>query len=160
MKYALILLLLLFSLVSPLYGQEAEITIKDTAGFTRAVSQVEGVGIVEFDLVDAAGLPADGVEVTLTNTVTGESLTVASVNGTATFQGVQSGVWTVASSVSQVTFTNVAIGAGAPLVAGGGLIGGTAASVIGGTAAVGGATAIAVTQIDDNNDDPVLSPSS
>lgn len=152
--------------MSPLValGQPGELTIKDTSGFTRAVSKVEGTGIVEFELVDTAGAPAEGIEVTLTNTATGQTLTSSAVNGTATFHGVQSGVWTVASSTTQVTFTNIAIGSGAVVAAaGGGMVAGSIAPIAAGTAVVGGATAIAVNRSGSSSGDDegeVLSPSS
>ena len=148
--------------------------MKDTSGYTRAVSQVEDFGSVEFDLIDATGQSADGVEVTLTNTATGESVSAISANGTVVFEGVEAGSWTVASSVPEVTFTNVAIGnsvsaatlggtaLGAGAISAGSIAGG--GGVAAGTAAVGvgvaGATAAGIsTRNSDDDDDTPLSKS-
>ncbi|MCB0311475.1 MAG: carboxypeptidase regulatory-like domain-containing protein [Bdellovibrionales bacterium] len=135
----------------------SEISVLDSAGFTRAASEVEGLGDVEFNLLDAAGNPASGAEVTLTNTTTGEVLHAVSIEGSAVFEGVSPGVWTVTSTASGVTFTNVTITtATAALAAGGAAIGG--GTLLAGTAATGGVIAGGVALADD--DDNPLSPSS
>ncbi len=142
-----------------------EIIIQDTSGFTRASAEVDELGAVEFSVVDANNIPADGAEIVLTNAETGEAFTRVSVAGNVVFDGIEPGVWTVASSTGGITFTNVGISSGAAylastgaaLAAGGGgsaIGGGTAAAALG-VAAVGG-TAVAIgssTSDDDDGDD-------
>ena len=142
-----------------------EITIKDTSGFTRAVSQVDGLGNVEFNLLDAAGTPAEGIEVTLTAVESAETISAVAVNGSVVFESVPPGIWTVASSIPEVTFTNVAIGSSAALVpaagaagfAGlGGLSTGTVAA--GGVAVAGATTAAVASSRSDDSDEPTTPP--
>ncbi|MCB0347175.1 MAG: carboxypeptidase regulatory-like domain-containing protein [Bdellovibrionales bacterium] len=151
--------LLLLAATVPLhsaFAQEADLLVKDTGGFTRASSSVEGSGSVEFTLVDAAGSPAEGVEVTLTNSLSGETLTAISSNGTVVFEGVAPGTWTVASTASGVTFTNVAITSTA-LAAGAGLGASSALIAASSITVVGAGSAIAASESDDGNP---LSPAS
>ncbi|MEZ4754592.1 MAG: hypothetical protein R3A13_09865 [Bdellovibrionota bacterium] len=159
MKFSYLLLSAIFGIIfisSPAFAQE-ELVVKDTGGFTRASSAVDGAGSVEFSLVNEAGLAADGVEVTLTNAATGETLTGVAANGTVVFEGVTPGVWTVASTAPGVTFTSVTVISTAAVVGGAGL--GTAAAIgIGGTA-IGG-TAIAVNEANNSNNNDPISPSS
>jgi len=133
-----------------------EITIQDTSGFTRAVSAVDGTGVVEFAVVDSAGAAADGAAITLTNAVTGEVLTATASNGAVTFGAVGPGVWTVATSVPGITFTSASIAATAAVAGGGGLLAaGTGAAVIGG----GGAAAVGIASANNSSSDE-LSPAS
>jgi hypothetical protein len=159
MRY-LLFLVLIFS--CPLIAKGAsELTIQDTSGFTRASSEIEETGQIEFSLIDAAGSPAEGVEVTLTNTATGETLTAASINGNVTFDGISPGVWTVSTTAQGVTFTNVTV---LNAMAVGGLAGsgiGTGAVLLGSTgAAVGGAAIVHNISDGDSSDDAPLSPAS
>jgi len=124
-----------------------DLTIKDTSGFTRAVSQVDGIGSVEFNIVDAAGLPADAVEVSLTNAATGSTLNAVAANGTVIFDGVSSGVWTVASTSTEVTFTNVAITSGSAVLGGGATVAAGLGSLGGGAAAAAGAVGVGATTL-------------
>ena len=134
-----------------------QLTIQDSNGFTRAASSVETTGNVEFTLVDAAGAPAEGAEVSLVNAATGEVVTAQSVGGTVVFSNVAPGVWTVSTTASGVTFTNVAIVNA--LAAAGATAGlGTAALVVGGAGATAGA-AIAISDATDG-DSSDLSPAS
>ncbi len=144
----------------------SEVTIKDTSGFTRAVSEIDGVGNVEFNLVDEGGTPAEGVEVTLTSAETGEVISAVAVNGAVIFDTVPPGIWTVASAVPEVTFTNVAIGSSAALVpaAGAGAAGlsslGVSSSAVaaGGVAAVGAGTAAVASSRSSDSKKPTTSP--
>lgn len=152
-KYSLVLACLL-AFPCPLLAEE--LTVQDTSGFTRAASEIEGTGQVDFALVGSTGAAADGVVVTLTNAATGEVLTATAASGTATFQGVTAGVWTVATAAPGVTFTSVSVIGGAAIGAAG------LGSVAVGAAVVGGggaAAAIGINEINDDNDDE-LSPAS
>lgn len=150
---------------------QEEITIQDTQGFTRAVSEVDRSGDVSFDLINRDGVPPDGVEVTLANAATGETLTAVSASGAVVFHSISPGVWTVATTVPGITFTNAAVTAAGAMGAAaggtaaavglggfGGAAAGTTAVVVGGGVVAAGATAIAVANADDDDDDPI-SPS-
>lgn len=86
-----------------------DITIQDTAGFTRATSQVDSSSKVEFTLVNSDGNSPEGVPVTLTNAATGEVLHATSSGGMVVFEGVTPGVWTVSTTSTGITFTNVIV---------------------------------------------------
>lgn len=142
------------------YGAATELTIKDTSGVVRNVTQMEGTGSVTFNLTNAAGMPADGAEVTLVNELTGAKLTAVAANGTVVFDGVEAGVWIVSTSAADITFTGVLVTAGAAMAGtvGGASLGPVIAAVAGGSAVVAGAGA-AVAKIDDDHKHE-LSPSS
>ena len=152
MKHIFLLLLIVVTSMSTDAFSD-EIIIKDTAGFTRWQSTVDGSGNVEFSLVDSSGTSPDGVEVTITNTVTGETITAQAIAGSVVFPAVPSGTWVVASSISGITFTSVSVGAavvgGAGAGAGAATLGSTAL-VVGGTAAI--ATGMAVANNNDSGD--------
>ena len=137
---------------------DATVTIQDTSGFTRAVSDVETTGKVEFTLVDTQGAAANGVPVTLTNTATSQTLTVTATQGTATFEGLAPGIWTVSTTAPGITFTNVAVvnAVAAAGIAGAGI--GTGALIAGGTAAAAGTT-IAISNSSSGDNGAALSPS-
>lgn len=144
----------------PARAENAGIVIQDSGGIPRGSSPVEGLGRVDFAVVDAAGQPAEGAVVTLTNTVTGETLTASSVSGMVSFDNIAAGTWTVASSSPGLTFTNVSILAVSAGAAGTTLAAGTALGIIG---TGGAATAVGfgihdVTSGKNNSTD--LSPSS
>ena len=147
---SIIFLTLAIFLINPgLHAQEiapptGEMIIKDAAGFTRAVAQ--GDGSVTFELIDTvSGSLANGVEVTLTNVATGETLTATAVNGSAAFSKVAAGEWVVAGQ--GVTFTSISV---APVAAAG--IAGLGAAGTG-VAAVGAAGAATAVGIEAGNDD-------
>lgn len=159
-KHISFLIVLSLLVIEFAYAEVGDIVIQDTGGATRNTTSVEDFGKVEFTLTDAGGTPAEGAQITLTNTLSGETLTAMSVNGVATFENVAPGVWTVASSSSSITFTGVVVTssalagtavagiAAAPILVGGG---------IAGTAATG--IALAASNSDDNDsDDTPLSP--
>ncbi len=132
---------------------ESSITIQDTSGFTRAVSEVQHLGKVEFNLVDDTGKPASGFSIQLLNSTTGETLSAEVLNGSAAIEGVSPGVWTVSTSAPGITFTSVTVTGLA--VAGGGAtatLSGAALIALGGTAVAAGTT-IAIVEANDNNDD-------
>jgi hypothetical protein len=137
--------------------------IRDTAGVTRNVSEVETAADVSFSLEDASGMPAQGTEVTLTNETTGEVIRAISANGTVIFRGVAPGVWVVASTSPHITFTSVTVVSAAAVA---GTFGGTAIlgmsvptalGVGAGALAITGGT-IAIIESDDDDDDAVMSP--
>jgi len=142
---------------------EESLIIQDTSGFTRAAADVDHVGNINFELAGASGSPVTGAEVKLTNALTQESIVVTSDAGVASFQSVPAGTWTVSTTATDVTFTNVAIvDALAPAAAGVGV--GTMQAVGIGAAGVTGATAATISVVDatkseHNEDDPLpLSP--
>lgn len=135
-----------------------ELSVKDTAGFTRAAAQVEANGRVQFTIVNEGGAPVDDVEVSLTNPQTGEVLRAKSVAGIVSFESVPAGVWTVATAAPGITFTDVSIITETAVLAGMGETG-----VVGGGIVLGGTTAAilasALISNEDDSDD-VLSPAS
>ena len=133
-----------------------ELSIKDTSGFTRAAAQVESAGRVQFTIVDQNGLPAEGVEVTLTNPDRSDVRRGNSVAGMVIFEDVGSGTWTVASTAQGITFTDVSILTETAALAGLGSVG-----AIGGAIVVGGTTAgVLASAAGDDDNDQVLSPAS
>ena len=162
-SYNVILLAFVLAVCAPLSHAENQITIQDTAGFTRAVAEVGVSGRVEFALTDEHSKPADAIEVTLTNTASGETLTAKSVNGVVTFENVAPGVWTVSTPVSGITFTNVALLADSTRLLAGQLATQFAAqygpAMLGvGAASVG--TIALVDSLSDDDDEKPLSPAS
>ena len=160
-KYLLLALLVATSSLQPRAAIAEDIVIQDSSGVARGTSPVDGLGRVDFAVVDAAGNPAEGAVVTLTNTATGEVLTSNSVGGAVAFENVAAGTWTVASATPGLTFTNVtilAVSAGA--AAGTGVAAGTVLGVIG---AGGAATAVGIgihDATDGTSSSSELSPSS
>lgn len=144
-------------LLSTVVAQDSEILIKDTAGITRAASQVDGSGVVQFGVETASGAAADGIEVTLTNIATGETMIATAANGTVAFEAVAPGAWTVASTTAGATFTNVTIGSMVAIAGVGGITAGTLGL---GALAVGGTTAVAISATDDSSSSSPLSPAS
>ena len=129
------------------------LTVQDTSGFTRAAEDVSGPSKVEFNLTDSSGAPAEGVPVTLSSP-SGEVLSATAVAGTAIFDAVGPGLWTVATASQGVVFTNVA-------VTGGIVAAGTSTGVAAGAAALavgGGSVAIAASRSSDSGTE--LSPAS
>ncbi|MBX7138992.1 MAG: hypothetical protein K1X83_13545 [Oligoflexia bacterium] len=144
-------------LASTVLAESSEIVVNDTSGVTRAVFDASKQGQLEFQLLDAAGNPADGIEVTLTNAATSETLTATSVGGTVTFDAIAPGTWTVASGIDGVTFTNIAFNAAGAAALTGSVV--PAVVGIGGLAAAGTA-AVAITNSSDSTDSDPLSPAS
>ena len=149
-----------------LFAQEVsaalnEITIKDTAGVTRNVTQADQPGPVTFSLTNAAGMPADGVEVSLSNELTGDVLHAVSANGSVVFENVAPGTWVVSTNAADITFTSIMVGVGTGMAAAGGgaALAGPLAIIAGGGAAVTGAS-VAISKAADDDDDDELSPSS
>ncbi len=145
-------------IVSPQALALQEVTIKDTSGTVRNVTQIDEAANIEFSLTDAHGLPAQGAEVSLKNELTGEILKITAQHGTALFEGVQPGAWVVASSTSSITFTNIAVTSSAAIAASGAAAAtgatflGTGAMVGGGALVIGG-TALAISESTDSSSD-------
>ena len=125
----------------PALATEESIVIQDSSGVPRSTSLVDGLGRVDFALVDTAGNPIDGAIVTLTNATTGETLSASTQLGLVTFDNIAPGTWTVASTTPGVTFTNVSILAVSAGAAGTTIAAGTALQVL---SAGGAATAVGI----------------
>lgn len=151
----IVLTTMLFFLTFAASSFADELVIQDSSGFTRAASEVERAGTVEFNLVNSAGAAADGVEVTLVNSATGVSIKANAINGTVVFSDVAPGVWTVSTAEAGITFTSASVIGG--VAAGLGAVSATTAAAV--VAGGGAATAIGINAADDNNDDDELSPS-
>ncbi len=125
-------------ITGPLPAIALPISIVDCNGVTRASKGVEGVTRteVQIDVASPNGGAVDGVDVSLTNTTTGETITTTVENGVATFKEVSGGTWVMGSNtpslyfsailleaqISTLAATGAAIGAG---VVGGGAVAGT-----------------------------------
>ncbi len=148
-----------FFQVSQAFAQ-TDLTIQDTSGFTRSVADVGTSGKVEFVIADASAAPADGVEITLTNSSTHEVITARSVNGVVTFDNVAPGVWTVSTTTVGITFTSVTIVPKSSSKLAGAMLKNAIPPVLG-LATLAGATIVIAdsTGNGDHHDDPV-SPAS
>ncbi len=142
---------------NPVLADSRTLIINDSSGVERARTAVDEAAKIEFSLTDSAGAPAQGAEITLTNTLTNEVITTTSVDGIAAFEGVAPGSWTVASITPGITFTDINLGALTALTTTtvGTL---TTATVAGGAVAAGGATWGIASIVDDSNSDDPLSP--
>jgi len=132
----------------------SELTIKDTSGIVRNVTQTEDPMRVEFHVLDASNQPADGAEITLKNEAGGVTLTAVSAAGVVAFESVAPGTWTVASLSPSITFTDIVISAaGTADVTGSGAALGPVLAAGGGIVAAGaGAFAIYDAVQDDEQD--------
>ena len=114
--------------------------ITDCQGFTRALEQVDpgSLNQVDVEIAGTSGAPANGVEVTLTNAVSGEATTVSSTDGVASFGGIGAGTYAISSSATDVIIGGIVINSGgaaaivagsAGLILGGGVVAGAAVIV-------------------------------
>lgn len=136
---------LVFSLL--ISGHEvraAELIIRDAGGVTRAAGAVSQTASVEFTVTTRQGAPAEGEEIALTNTDTGDALSTLTSGGTARFEGVAPGTWTVTSLSDQVVFNGVTVLDETAAAFGGSTGLGLGLSGTGATAAGVGAAAIGV----------------
>lgn len=150
-----------------------DIFILDNSDITRASAKIEDSAYIMFILNDTQGRLADGVSVTLTDSVTGERITRTTSEGRVVFCDIPGGSWRVTSNVDWVIFqdieienaTNAAMLAADCSMLGTYLAAGSSAvGAVAGLAAVGGATTIAVAgynryQSDKDTSRTPLSPS-
>lgn len=134
------------------------LVITDCQGITRAVRQAkpESLNKVEVDVSQATGGPANGSDVTLTNSVTGETASVEVTNGKAVFTNLRPGTYSLAVAESNLQIGAIVLAPmGVTTVAGAAIVGG--AVVAGGGAAAGAGVAIAdeVDSTDSDDEDPV-----
>ncbi len=151
----------LLVLSGPAYVSAQSILITDCQGFTRAAQKVKANSLnsVEINVSEVQSQVAQQVDVTLTNTATGQSVTSAAQNGVVVFKDVAPGAFTVTSSASGVGITSVAVlPAGLTTIAASGVIAGAAAVGGGVTTGVVIATDEVVNQIDGKSDSPAPTP--
>lgn len=147
----------LISFLSSLWLNTAhgvDIKILDCDGVTRASKSIDGLEKqdIELKVQDAAGQPADGTQVSLTNTETGQVVSVTSKQGVATFPELNAGTWVASSSASGVTLTGVSIATAIPMTVAAGAIAG--ATVVSGGAVYGTTEGvIAISDSIENNSD-------
>lgn len=155
-RFLTVILVFLSCAALPTYAQ-SEISIQDTAGFTRAVGDVGTSGRVDFTISDGSGSGPTGIEVKLTNSATGEVITAVSDQGAVVFENLSPGLWTVSTATPGVTFTAVTV---APATVG--VLAGQALAVYGpavlGVGAVAGGT-VAIIESNDSGKTPI-SPAS
>lgn len=152
LKFAISLVVIL-----PITSFALPLQIFDCNGVSRATKDVSAnaKSEVKIDVTSNSGQVADGTEVTLTNSASGEVLTASAVNGTVTFPAVATGSWVIGSTVSNLLFESVFLTVEiSSMVAGGAAI---AAGVVGGSA-VAGAVVVVDDQINENKDTPAPTP--
>lgn len=135
------------------------ITVLDTAGEVRAEQAIDPQGgSVQFTLTDDKGNVADGIEVKLTNKLTGETMVQTSTNGVVVFEGIAAGSWIVSTSAANIVFTAATI---APLSVAGslGALGLSSTAVAAGGVTAVTATTVAIAANNDRKSDD-MSPSS
>jgi hypothetical protein len=152
---ALSVTVLVAAVAAPQRADAASIFITDCQGFTRAVKAVEPGVLNSVQIaVTAAGKPASGVPITLTNTVSGAVTTVEATDGIATFPGVTSGVFSISTPESGIQIGAITIESGSISPGAAGVIGG--AIVAGGIAGAG--VGIAAVADDGGSDSPTPTP--
>lgn len=129
-----------------------DLTIVDVQGTAQHVAEIDSTGNVQFSLVDSVGRPAQGIEVSLRNTLTEEILTTTVQDGVALFESIPPGTWEVASSANWATFTQVGVTEVAAIASAGGVTAGGigVGSLATGAAAIGGG-AVAVNEVRDDS---------
>ncbi len=100
---------LLFCALQVSSASALPINIIDCDGITRASKSVEATTRTEvkIDVTTQNGGVVDGVDVTLTNPTTGETLTATVENGVATFQEVSGGTWVMGSTTSDLFYSTI-----------------------------------------------------
>lgn len=140
----------------------AQLMITDCNGFTRALHRVDpgSLNNVDITVSDALGNPAEGVEVTLTNSATGETVTAVSQNGVASFNNLAAGSFSMSSPAAGATVGAVSVApVGVGTATAVGVVGTSAAAAGGGAVGVGEVTGIdIVDEITNNEPDPTPTP--
>jgi len=156
-----LLLLIALLLLSQNTVLAAGLAIVDCQGFTRALKSVDPLSKsdVQFQLVDGAGNVANNVQVTITNSVTGQTVTATAQNGLAVFEGVESGTWVVSTAAEGIGVTSVSVSTTIGTVAAGGAIAGGAVAAGGAVTGVTVVTDDVINQVSGDNggaqDDPI-----
>jgi hypothetical protein len=130
-----ITLLLVATLLIPTYAATQSLTIADCQGFTRATQAVNAKELISvtLTLAEASGMETSGIEVTLTNSITGDVYKSTISGNNAVFSNLPAGAYIlgttsdksillVSTSFSQATFGLLA-SSGAVLGTGGALAG-------------------------------------
>lgn len=136
------------------YSEAGMIRIVDASNDIRAEGSVDESGSVEFSLLDQNGTPAEGIQVSLVNQDTKQSMVQTTVGGKALFEDVTPGTWQVSVAEDWARF--------AVLIK----ITGTAATGLDyGSAAAAGAAALGIAGgtvaiANSSGDDKPLSPAS
>lgn len=134
-RFAQYIYLIIFSTLLCNASVHAQLLITDCHGFTRALHTVKSgeLNTVKIAVSNSGGAPLNGAQVTLTNSVTGETITAASQNGFATFQSVAPGSFSVSTTAANATIGTVSVsGAGVSTAAAAGAVGAAGATTGGG----------------------------
>ncbi len=160
-RISLVYYIFVLVLIAPALSRAQSILITDCQGFTRVAQKVKANSLnnIEVQVSNSAQQATEQVQVTLTNSVTGQSVTASAQNGVAVFQNIAPGSFSVTSSAAGVSFASITV---APValstVAAVGVV--TGGAVVGGGAATGiviGTTEI-VDQVQNKNSEPEPTP--
>jgi len=128
--------------------------ITDCQGFTRVAKALNPgkAAKLEVSVSNAGGTSTNGVQVSLTNSATGEVSTAVAKNGVAVFDNVTRGVFTLSTEASGVSIGSVSV-AGASVSAGVATGVGIGTVIGGGGAVVAGGTEVVDTTFGDSSND-------
>lgn len=150
MRFIFLQILFLFFLCVKLQAQG--IIIADCNGFTRAVKALKANQTGNVQLQVQASSLGQSQPVTLTNTVTGQTVSSSASNGLVSFAEVPNGTWTIGSLPQGAVLNSVTV---TPVM--GSAV--TAGTVVGGTTVVGGGAAtVTVTEVQAQIEQPQPTP--
>lgn len=131
------LLLCALAVLLPSAASAVPISILDCNGVTRATKNLDTVtrADVQIDVTTPNGGTVDGVNVSLTNTATGEVVTTTVVDGVAAFAAVEGGTWVMGSATSDLLYSTIILETEVSAVAA--FTGAAGAGVVGGGAVYG-----------------------
>lgn len=131
----------LFFLLLPTLGQAQSLMIFDCQGFTRAIQKVQPNMGSRLELQVQGAESTQSAQVTITNNVTGQTLTAQAQNGVAVFENIPPGSFTVGATGANTTLGAVSIAPMTVSTAAATAAVGTT-TVVGGGAAAGGAVVV------------------
>lgn len=134
---------LLFLLIAPCGAEAQSLMIFDCQGFTRAIQKVQPNVGSRLELQVQGAESSQSAQVTITNNVTGETLSAQTQNGVAVFNNVPPGSFTVGATGANTTLGAVTI---APMT----VSTAAAATALGTTTVVGGGAAAGGTIVVDD----------
>lgn len=133
------------------------LVILDCQGITRAIHETRGAQFnrVEVQVSEPGGAANSGSQVQLTNNVTGEVYTTQTTSGSAVFDSVPVGNYSMAVTGSNLSIGTITIGStGLGIAAASGVLAGSA---LAGAGVVAGGVAVA-DQVNSNNNEPAPTP--
>lgn len=142
----------------PTYAAAQSLVILDCQGITRAIHETRGAQFnrVEVQVSEPSGAANSGSQVQLTNNVTGDVYTAQTTSGSAVFEGVPVGNYSMAVTGSNLSVGTITIGStGLGVAAASGVVAGGA---VAGGGAIAGGVAVADQISNDDEPDPTPTP--